>query len=99
MILEVFDPTGSAPDANKHRHAPRLSGLNGKTIGEISNRLWSADRIFPVIREALLKRFPDIRFVPYTEFPSGADAIMDNKQLGELVLSKGCDAVIGASAG
>jgi hypothetical protein len=97
--LEIFDPSGSAPDAKKYRHAPRLSGLNGKTIGEISNRVWASDRIFPVLRGALKQRFPDIKIVPYTEFPSGADEIMENKQLPELVLTKGCDAVIGASAG
>ena len=99
MKLEMFDPSGSAPDANKYQYAPRLSGLNGRTIGEISNRLWAADRIFPIIREALQQRFPDIKFVPYTEFPSGSDKIMDNEDLGELALIKGCDAVIGASAG
>ena len=99
MNLEIFDPSGSSSDTKKYRHAPRLSDLNGKTIGEISNRVWASDRIFPVLREALKRRFADIKIVPYTEFPSGADAIMDNKQLGELVLAKGCDAIIGASAG
>ena len=99
MTLEVFVPTGSALDSNKFPYARRLTDLNGKTIGEISNRLWASDRIFPVIRELLMQKFPDIKFVPYTEFPSGADQIMDNEDLGELVLAKGCDAVIGASAG
>ena len=99
MKLEVFAPNGSGRDSNKYPYARRLANLNGKTIGEISNRLWAADRIFPLIRDLLKQRFPDIRFVPYTEFPSGADRIMDNEDLGELVLAKGCDAVIGASAG
>ena len=98
MQLEVFDPRGVALDANKHHYAPRLVDLNGKTIGEISNRLWESDRIFPLIRELLKQRFPDIRFVPYTEFPSGADHISDNEELGDLVVAKGCDAVIGSSA-
>jgi hypothetical protein len=99
MNLEVFVPTGSAPDSNKYPYAPRLASLNGKTIGEISNRLWAADRIFPVIRDLLCQRFPGIRFLPYTDFPSGSDKIMDDENLGELVLANGCDAVIGASAG
>lgn len=99
MKLTVFVPTGSARDSNKFPYARRLRDLNGKTIGEISNRLWASDRVFPVIREALKQKFPGIKFVSYTELPSGADKIMDNEDLAELVLAKGCDAVIGASAG
>jgi hypothetical protein len=99
MKLEVFVPNGVALDSNKYPYARRLPDLNGKTIGEISNRLWASDRIFPLIRELLKQRYPDIKIVPYTEFPSGSDGLMDNEELGELVLAKGCDAVIGASAG
>lgn len=96
MQLELFDPRGFALDANKYQYAPRLIDLNGKTIGEISNRIWESDRIFPLIRELLKKRFPEIRFVPYTELPSGLDNIQDNDEIGEIVAAKGCDAVIGA---
>jgi hypothetical protein len=99
LKFEVFVPAGSGHDSDKYPYARRLEDLNGKTIGEISNRLWASDRIFPFIRELLKQRFPDIRFVPYTEFPSGSDRIMDNEDLGELLLAKGCDAVIGSSAG
>ncbi len=99
MGLQVLVPTGTAFDSDKFPNARRLTDLNGKTLGEISNRLWSADRIFPVIRQALVRQFPSIKFVPYTKFPSGADQIMDNTDLAERVLEKGCDAVIGASAG
>jgi ABC-type amino acid transport substrate-binding protein len=98
MKLEVFVPTGSARDSNKFPYARRLPNLNGKTIGEISNSLWEANRIFPRIRELLKARYPDIKFVPYTEFPSHADHIQDNEQLADMVLAKGCDAVIGSSA-
>jgi hypothetical protein len=98
MKLEVSDPRGVALDADKYHYAPRLADLNDKTIGEISNRLWESDRIFPLIRDLLKKRFPRIKFVPYTEFPSGVDHIQDNEGLGDLVATKGCDAVIGGSA-
>jgi hypothetical protein len=98
MKLEVFDPRGSALDSNKYHYAPRLADLNGKTIGEISNRIWESDRIFPLIRELLKKRFPDIKFVPYTELPSGLDNIQDNDSIGDLIAAKGCDAVIGCCA-
>jgi hypothetical protein len=98
MKLEVYAPTGVGRDSNRYPYARRLQDLNGKTIGEISNRLWEADRIFPAIRELLRRRFPDIRFVPYNEFPSHADDIQDNEQLADMILARGCDAVIGASA-
>jgi hypothetical protein len=98
MKLEVFTPNGSGLGGNKYPYGRRLDDLNGKTIGEISNRLWESDRIFPLIREVLKQRFPDIKFVPYTEFPSGSDNIIDHEELGKLVLAKGCDAVIGSGA-
>jgi hypothetical protein len=98
MKLDVFDPCGSAPDANKFQYAPRLADLNGKTVGEISNRIWESDRIFPLIRDLLKKRFPDIKFVPYTDLPSGLDNIQDNEEIGDIVAAEGCDAVIGCSA-
>jgi hypothetical protein len=98
MQLEVFDPRGSALDAKKYDYAPRLTDLNGKTIGEISNRMWESDRIFPLIRDLLKKRYPDIKFVPYTDLPSGLDNIQDNEEIGDIVAAKGCDAVIGCCA-
>jgi hypothetical protein len=98
MKLEVFDPCGTVPDAEQHRYALRLNDLNGKTIGEISNRMWESDRIFPLIRDLLKGKYPDIQFVPYTDLPSGLDNIQDNEQIGEIVAAKGCDAVIGCCA-
>jgi len=98
MKLEVFVPNGSGRGSNKYPYARRLADLNGKTVGEISNRLWESDRIFPLIRELLKQRYRDIKFVPYTEFPSGADNISDNEELADLVVARGCDAVIGSSA-
>jgi hypothetical protein len=98
MRLDVLTPTGAEAVSNRYPYARRLEDLRGKTIGEISNRLWESDRIFPLIRELLKQRFPDIRFVPYTEFPSGSDRIIDNEDLPGLVLAKGCDAVIGSGA-
>jgi hypothetical protein len=98
MKLEILRPTGSARDSNKFSYAPRLPDLNGATIGEISNSLWEANRIFPRIRELLKQRYPDIKFVPYTEFPSHADHIQNNPELADMVMEKGCDAVIGSSA-
>lgn len=92
--LEVYDPTG-AIEVISH-HAPRLADLNGKTICELSNRLWEDYRTFPVVRELLQKRFPDAKIIPYTKFPSlyGAEAEILSKVVGE----RKCDAVIVGNA-
>ena len=72
MELRVFEPCGVDLDQSKAQHATRLDDLNGKTIGEISNRLWESDLIFPLIRSILKERYPDIKFVTFDEFPNGA---------------------------
>lgn len=95
MNLEVFDPTGAL--GATQMHAPRLDGLSGKTICELSNVLWEASRTFPLIRELLRARFPDATIVPYTEFPVGRNLI-DVDKIGEVMQEKGCQAVIGGNS-
>ncbi|MBI2957481.1 MAG: hypothetical protein HYY32_01440 [Chloroflexi bacterium] len=97
MKLEVFYPTGSPVEASSLPHAPRLADLKGKTIGEVSNGMWEDSRTFPLIRKLLKQRFPDIRFVPYTDMPAGVHEI-DIDQIGEMVAAKGCHAVIGGNS-
>jgi hypothetical protein len=96
--LEVFDPSGFNESAKPSPYAPRLLELNGKTICELSNGSgWEINRTFPLIRQLLSERFPDIRIIPYTEFPSGVQEIgVDD--IGNIVNTKGCDAVIGGNA-
>ena len=96
VTLEVFDPCGSVEVTTPH--APRLSDLNGKTIGELSNGRYEYERTFPLIRELLQKQFPTVKIIPYTEFPVGVDRI-DTDEIGKIVKSKGCDAVIVGNAG
>jgi hypothetical protein len=50
-----------------------------------------------LISESLKKRFPDIKIIPFTEFPSGVAGI-DADNIGDVVAVKGCDAVIGGNA-
>ncbi|MFC2034798.1 hypothetical protein ACFLUJ_01585 [Chloroflexota bacterium] len=92
--LEVYDPTGGTEAVECH--APRLADLSGKTICELSDRLWEDYRTFPLLRELLQRRFPDAKIIPYTEFPSiyGIDADV----LSRLVKEKGCNAVIVGNA-
>jgi len=94
VTLEVYDPTGALEVAE--HHAPRLADLKGKTICELSDRVWEDYRTFPLIRELLQRRFPDAKIIPYTEFPSvyGAKA----EVLSQVMKEKGCAAVIVGNA-
>ena len=96
VTLEVFNPTGAIEVTEVN--APRLDTLAGKTICELSNDLWEAERILPAIRELLKTRFPDATFVPFTEFPRGSGGI-DSEDMVKVVTEKACDCVIVASAG
>ncbi len=95
FAMEVYNPCGTVQLTN--RHAPRLDTLSGKTIGEVSNAQWEIDRMFPLIRELLQKRFPDVKIIPYTEFPVGSAAI-DAENIAEMAKAKGCDGVITGNA-
>ena len=94
VSMEVYDPTGGTEAVECH--APRLADLSGKTICELSDRVWEDFRTFPLIRELLQKRFPDAKIIPYTEFPStyGVRA----EVLSQVLNEKGCDAAIVGNA-
>src|SRR4029077_19263467 len=49
---------------------PRLSTLEGKTIGQLWDDLFRGDEIFPILEEELGRRFPGVRFVRYDTFGS-----------------------------
>jgi len=98
VTLEVYDPCGAFEVSLLN--APRLDTLEGKTICELSNRSWEADRTFALIRELLQKQFPTAKFVTYDQFPTGTGALTsEDTKLGELVKAAGCDAVITGNAG
>ena len=82
--------------------APRLPDLKGKTVCEVSNMAFRADALFPILRDLLTERYPDIKFIPYTEIPDvevwgNAEEKMQN--LKEVLIKKGCDAVISGVGG
>ena len=96
MEFSVVSPLGKQVGAAGNI-APRLSDLNGKTIGEVWNGMFRGDVLFPALRELLKKRYPDIKFVPYTELPdvevwTNLDQRMEG--LKEALKQKGVDAVI-----
>ena len=97
--LHVVSPLGLQV-VNGTAVAPRLTDLNGKTIGEVWNGVFKGDVTFPLIRKALQARYPRIRIVPFTEFPylKGADNHRAQRErashIAALAKDKGCDAVI-----
>ena len=96
MRLEVLNPSGAVEVTDLY--ARRLANLNGKTICELSNGGWEHERTFPRIRELILKRFPNVKFVPYTKLPIGTNEI-NVPDISDIVSKMGCDAVIGGNAG
>ncbi len=93
--LEVYNPSGTVEVSS--RYAPRLDSLKGKTIAELSNFRWEAARTFPVIRELLQKRFPDLKIIPFNENPSIYYGTEPEKA-AEILKKKGCDGVIVGNA-
>ena len=101
VIYEAVCPVGEYV-GEARPIAPRLSDLNGKTVGEVWNGMFRGDATFPILRELLKKRYPDIKFIPYTEFPSFLPMVNIDAAataLRETLLRSGCDAVISGVGG
>ena len=80
--------------------APRLSTLEGKTIGQLWDDLFRGDEIFPMLEEELRRRFPGVRFVRYDAFGSthGRDEQRVLAELPEKLKRLEVDAVISGMA-
>ena len=97
--IEVVSPLG-VDTVVRSTLAPRLGALDGMTIGEVWNGDFKGDVTFPIIREALARRFPRLKIVPYTEFPHhhGSDNPTSQRErardIAERLIAAGCDAVI-----
>lgn len=61
---EVLSPLGRRV-ADEVHVGRRVTDLNGKTIGELGTGDYG---FFPVIREELRRRYPDVRFVTREKF-------------------------------
>jgi hypothetical protein len=94
VTLEVYNPRGSITVTQVA--APRVADLSGKTVCLVwSTGLWRGPDTFPVLGEVLTQRFPDVKVIPYTEFPiKGKDAATI-----AAVKATGCDAVIVGNGG
>ena len=63
---EVLWPL-SRKAVKKSAAAARVPDLNGKTIVELWDVIFRGETIYPLVREYITKRFPGVKFVPYTE--------------------------------
>ena len=84
--------------------APSLRTLEGKTICELWNYVFLGDVTFPKIKELLVKRYPGVKFVPYTEFerthgPNEESERAMIKALPGKLKKYGCDAVLSGNGG
>jgi hypothetical protein len=85
--------------------APRLSTLEGKTVGMVWNHSFKADITFPAIEESLKKQYPGIKIVPYTAIDSailaaGGDIrTVDAASLRNIFKLKAFDAIISGNGG
>jgi hypothetical protein len=111
MKMQIANPLGEFA-VKTVPIAPRLDTLDGKTICELSSNMYNAEMSFPILREMLRKRYPEIRVIPFTkmneELPestvmtySGKIADQEQKTDAVVVLAKkkGCDAVIVGNGG
>ena len=80
--------------------APRLTTLEGKTIGQLWDDLFRGDEIFPILEEELVRRFPGVRFVRYDTFGSthGRDEQRVLAELPDKLRRLEVDAVISGMA-
>ena len=104
-IYETISPVGEP--AIKTKWAPKhFDTLNGKTICELWNGGFRGNFTLPVIAEMLKKKYPDVKVIPYTEFPSTplhiyspGDQIKKLESVPIILAEKSCDAVISAQGG
>ena len=104
--LNVVSPLGEQVDDKVTALAPRLDTLNGKTVCEIWNGGFKADVMFPIIEQMLRERYPGVRMVPFTEFPTVTISSLGLARKAETLeavrtalLAQGCDAVITGNGG
>ena len=98
---EVVYPLG-LPTQGLKVASPGIADLNGMTIGELSNHQFHSAMTFPVIRKALLARYPDLKIVPYQTFGNIDDPNRESeivKALPDKLRLYDCDAVITGNGG
>jgi len=80
---------------------PRPANLDGLKICELSDYGFKAEVIFPLIRELLKQRYPNIKFVDYTVF-GNTHGMKEEEVIAELpekLKEHNCDIVISGVGG
>ena len=95
VSLNVFDPSGATEITRLH--ATRLDSLDNKNIAMLSDDMWQAHRMLPMIRAYLEATYPGIEVIPETEFPLGS-TLMDRDETADMFIERGVDAVIVGNA-
>jgi hypothetical protein len=78
--------------------APRLRALDRKTIAFLWDSVFRGDEIFPVLEDALGRRFPGAKFVAWDVFGSifGGEEARTLAELPDRLRRLGVDAVVSA---
>ena len=103
-VYSVVSPLGD-PTVKMITMAPRLDTLAGKTVCLVWNHTFKADITLPAIGEALKKKYPGIRIIPYTEIDAAVRAAGGERPWTEpailqaVLKKKGCDVVISGNGG
>src|SRR5215510_3427849 len=76
--------------------AARLPDLNGKVVAELWDVIFRGETIYPLVREYIKARFPDVKFVRYEEFGNfhGAREHQVTATIPEKLRAHKADAVI-----
>jgi hypothetical protein len=76
--------------------APRLPALDGKTIALLWDAVFRGDEIFPILEDALGRRFPGTKFVAWDVFGSifGGEEPRTIAELPDRLRQHGVDAVV-----
>ena len=95
VTLAFYDPSGALEVTKPH--APRLTSLEGKRIGIVSNEQWQAYRMLPLLKALFEEDIPGIEVLPVDAFPQG-NALIGTEETATLVKKSGVDAVIVGNA-
>ena len=93
--LEFHDPSGALEVTQPF--AARLSTLEGKKIGFVSNEQWQAFRMLPMLKEMLEQDVKGVTVLPIDAYPQG-NALIGTEETAAQVKKSGVDAVIVGNA-
>jgi hypothetical protein len=99
-VYEVVWPLGKAA-ATQAELGSRVTDFSNKTVCQLSDKLFRASDIFPIIREAFERRYPGVRFVDASHF-GNTHGEAEREVLAALpdqLRAHGCDAVISGVGG